>query len=81
VAEDNEVNQIVFTQILDEMGLNYRIVDNGGSAYDTWKSHRPAIDSDGCLHAGHERPSGDGRPSATAEAPKMRILAIPRLSA
>ncbi|MCY0152555.1 response regulator [Hoeflea alexandrii] len=43
VAEDNEVNQIVFTQILDEMGLNYRIVDNGGSAYDTWKSHRPAM--------------------------------------
>jgi CheY-like chemotaxis protein len=43
VAEDNEVNQIVFTQILDEMGLNYRIVDNGGSAYDTWESHRPAM--------------------------------------
>lgn len=43
VAEDNEVNQIVFTQILDEMGLHYRIVDNGGSAFDVWKSHRPAM--------------------------------------
>jgi PAS domain S-box-containing protein len=43
VAEDNEVNQIVFTQILDEMGLRYRIVDNGGSAFDVWKSHRPAM--------------------------------------
>ena len=43
VAEDNEVNQIVFTQILDEMGLHYRIVDNGGSAFETWKSHRPAM--------------------------------------
>jgi len=43
VAEDNEVNQIVFTQILDEMGLRYRIVDNGGSAFEVWKSHRPAM--------------------------------------
>ena len=43
VAEDNEVNQIVFTQILDELGLNYLIVDNGGSAVETWKSHRPAL--------------------------------------
>ncbi|MEM5473803.1 PAS-domain containing protein [Hoeflea sp. AS60] len=43
VAEDNEVNQIVFTQILDELGLHYQIVDNGGSAFDIWKSHRPAL--------------------------------------
>ena len=43
VAEDNEVNQIVFTQILDELGLHYQIVDNGGSAFEMWKSHRPAL--------------------------------------
>lgn len=43
VAEDNEVNQIVFTQILDELGLHYKIVDNGGSAFDVWKSHDPAM--------------------------------------
>jgi len=43
VAEDNEVNQIVFTQILDELGLHYKIVDNGGSAFDVWKSHNPAL--------------------------------------
>jgi len=43
VAEDNEVNQIVFTQILDELGLHYQIADNGGSAFELWKSHRPAL--------------------------------------
>jgi len=43
VAEDNEVNQIVFTQILDELGLRYRIVDNGGSAFEVWKSDGPAM--------------------------------------
>tara|TARA_R110002012_G_scaffold57941_1_gene149697 strand:+ start:69282 stop:73187 length:3906 start_codon:yes stop_codon:yes gene_type:complete len=43
VAEDNEVNQIVFTQILDELGLRYKIVDNGGSAFEVWKSDDPAM--------------------------------------
>ncbi|SOE17757.1 PAS/PAC sensor hybrid histidine kinase [Hoeflea halophila] len=43
VAEDNEVNQIVFTQILDELGLRYKIVDNGGSAFEVWKSEYPAM--------------------------------------
>ena len=43
VAEDNEVNQIVFSQILDEMGLQYLIADNGGSAVEMWKKHRPAL--------------------------------------
>jgi len=43
VAEDNEVNQIVFTQILDDLGVHYKIADNGGSAFELWKSHRPAL--------------------------------------
>ncbi|MCY0094072.1 PAS-domain containing protein [Hoeflea ulvae] len=43
VAEDNEVNQIVFTQILDGLGVTYRIADNGGSAFDMWKELRPAL--------------------------------------
>ena len=43
VAEDNEVNQIVFTQILEDLGVRYQIADNGGSAFDLWKSHRPAL--------------------------------------
>lgn len=43
VAEDNEVNQIVFTQILEELGVRYLIADNGGAAFDIWKSHRPAL--------------------------------------
>lgn len=43
VAEDNEVNQIVFTQILEEMGVRYEIADNGGSAVELWKSARPAM--------------------------------------
>ncbi|MEP3436651.1 MAG: PAS-domain containing protein [Hoeflea sp.] len=43
VAEDNEVNQIVFTQILEEFGVRYQIADNGGSAFELWKSHRPSM--------------------------------------
>lgn len=43
VAEDNEVNQIVFTQILEELGVRYQIADNGGAAFELWRSHRPAL--------------------------------------
>ncbi|WP_152599469.1 response regulator [Hoeflea sp. BAL378] len=43
VAEDNEVNQIVFTQILEDLGVRYQIADNGGSAFELWRSHRPAL--------------------------------------
>ncbi|WP_394690366.1 PAS-domain containing protein [Hoeflea sp.] len=43
VAEDNEVNQIVFTQILEDLGVSYQIVDNGGSAVELWKTACPAL--------------------------------------
>lgn len=43
VAEDNEVNQIVFTQILEDLGVRYQIADNGGSAVELWKLARPAM--------------------------------------
>ncbi|OCW55539.1 hypothetical protein AWJ14_05995 [Hoeflea olei] len=43
VAEDNEVNQIVFTQILDDLGVRYRIADNGGAAVELWRTKRPAL--------------------------------------
>ena len=43
VAEDNEVNQIVFTQILEEMGLRYRIVCNGKEAVEAWRSANPSV--------------------------------------
>lgn len=43
VAEDNEVNQKVFTEILDEIGLNYLIVGNGKRAVDMHAKRRPGI--------------------------------------
>ncbi|WP_158284908.1 PAS domain-containing hybrid sensor histidine kinase/response regulator [Hoeflea marina] len=43
VAEDNEVNQIVFSQILEELGVTYRIVGNGEQAVSAWRSDRPAL--------------------------------------
>ena len=43
VAEDNEVNQIVFTQILEQMGANYMLVADGSAAVKAWREHRPAI--------------------------------------
>ena len=36
VAEDNEVNQIVFSQILDELDVNYEIARNGQEAVDAF---------------------------------------------
>jgi len=43
VAEDNEVNQIVFRQILEETGLNFKIVENGRLAFATYKVQRPRL--------------------------------------
>lgn len=43
VAEDNEVNQIVFRQILDETGLNFKIVENGRLAVASYQAQRPKL--------------------------------------
>jgi CheY-like chemotaxis protein/anti-sigma regulatory factor (Ser/Thr protein kinase) len=43
VAEDNEVNQIVFTQILQSTGWLFQIVNNGAEAVEAWKQHDPAV--------------------------------------
>ena len=43
VAEDNEVNQIVFSQILEEIGLNFKIVENGRLALAAYKVQQPRV--------------------------------------
>lgn len=43
IAEDNDVNQIVFNQILQQTGLKYRIVDDGEQAVQIWRAARPSI--------------------------------------
>ena len=43
VAEDNEVNQLVFDQILRPLDYQFRIVDDGNSAVETWKRRRPRL--------------------------------------
>ena len=43
VAEDNEVNQIVFRQILEETGVNFRIVENGRLALAAYKVQQPGM--------------------------------------
>ncbi|SCB10511.1 response regulator [Rhizobium hainanense] len=43
VAEDNEVNQIVFTQILQATGLRFLVVENGQAAVDAWRQLRPSL--------------------------------------
>jgi PAS domain S-box-containing protein len=43
VAEDNEVNQLVFTQILSESGLTFQIVGNGRLAVEMWRQMRPRL--------------------------------------
>ena len=43
VAEDNEVNQIVFEQILEGLSYEFSIVDNGAKAVEAWRENRPDI--------------------------------------
>lgn len=43
VAEDNDVNQIVFSQILQQAGLRFLIVGNGRKAVQAWEENNPAV--------------------------------------
>lgn len=43
VAEDNDVNQIVFSQILQQTGLSFRVVANGKKAVEAWRKESPAL--------------------------------------
>ena len=43
VAEDNEINQIVFRQVLEQMGVTFMIVENGRLAVEAFKSHKPRL--------------------------------------
>jgi signal transduction histidine kinase/DNA-binding response OmpR family regulator len=43
VAEDNEVNQLVFSQILDGLGLSYRIASNGRTAVGLHRVLKPRL--------------------------------------
>jgi len=43
VAEDNEVNQIVFTQILQGSGLSFLVVNNGEEAVEAWERYTPRL--------------------------------------
>ncbi len=43
VAEDNAVNQIVFTQILESLPYSFVIVDNGRKALEAMQSKSPAM--------------------------------------
>ena len=43
IAEDNEVNQMVFAQILDGLGFSYRIAGNGRTAVELHRALRPKL--------------------------------------
>ncbi|WP_437344251.1 response regulator [Mesorhizobium marinum] len=43
VAEDNEVNQLVFSQILSGLGLSYRIAGNGRTAVEMFRALKPRL--------------------------------------
>ena len=43
VAEDNEVNQMVFGQILSGLGLSYRIAGNGRTAVEMHRALKPKL--------------------------------------
>lgn len=43
VAEDNEINQFVFAQILEGLSISYRIAANGEEAVALWQQHKPRL--------------------------------------
>jgi CheY-like chemotaxis protein len=43
VAEDNDINQIVFSQILEGLGYSYAIAASGDEAARMWSEHRPEL--------------------------------------
>ncbi|HVK90249.1 MAG TPA: response regulator [Mycoplana sp.] len=43
VAEDNQINQFVFSQILEGMGVSHRIAENGEEAIALWRRHQPRL--------------------------------------
>ncbi|MET3794621.1 response regulator [Aquamicrobium terrae] len=43
IAEDNDVNQLVFSQILNGLGLSYRIAGNGRTAIDMHRALNPRL--------------------------------------
>lgn len=43
IAEDNEVNQIVFKQILLDLGVEFKIANNGQEAVELWEKFKPAV--------------------------------------
>ncbi|MDX3925634.1 MAG: response regulator [Shinella sp.] len=43
VAEDNRINQFVFSQILEGMGVTHRIAENGEEAVALWRRHQPRL--------------------------------------
>jgi PAS domain S-box-containing protein len=43
VAEDNQINQFVFSQILEGMGVSHRIAENGEEAVALWRKHMPRL--------------------------------------
>lgn len=43
VAEDNEINQFVFSQILEGLGISFRIAENGERAVELWQQLKPKM--------------------------------------
>ncbi len=43
VAEDNDINQIVFAQILEGLGYSHAIAASGDDAVRLWQEHRPEL--------------------------------------
>ncbi|MER9337748.1 response regulator [Mesorhizobium sp. M0293] len=43
IAEDNDVNRLVFGQILNGLGLSYRIAGNGRTAVEMYRALRPKL--------------------------------------
>ncbi len=43
VAEDNQINQFVFTQILEGLGVSHRIAANGREAVELWHELQPSL--------------------------------------
>ncbi|MGN6551091.1 MAG: response regulator [Pararhizobium sp.] len=79
VAEDNEVNQVVFAHVLEGLDQSYRIVDNGQLAVEAWQTLKPALvlmDVSMPEMNGHEATAAIRRREAALGLPHTPIIGI-----
>jgi len=74
IAEDNEVNQIVFRQILESTGYSFIIANNGKQAVEYYQTHKPKVI---CMDVSMPEMNGHEATKAIREIEKSKDIHTP----